>query len=102
MGEIGARLLTIRRHWQLSLREVEKRTHGLAQEKGNQSYHVSASWLHRLEREKHELTVNKLMALAEIYNVSPEQLLRCIDPRSGQNLIPRQLSPENASTIPGE
>jgi hypothetical protein len=62
MGGIGARLLTIRRQWQLSLREVEKRTHCLAQEKGNQSYQVSASWLHRLEREQHELSVSKLMA----------------------------------------
>ena len=102
MGGIGARLLTIRRQWQLSLREVEKRSLCLAQEKGNQSYQVSASWLHRLEREEHELSVSKLMALAEIYNVSPGQLLRCIDPGSGQNLIPRQLFPENASMILGE
>ena len=102
MGGIGARLLTIRRQWQLSLREVETRTRCLAEEKGNQSYQVSASWLHRLEREEHELSVSKLMALAEIYNVSPGQLLRCIDPGSVQNLIPRQLSPENASMILGE
>jgi transcriptional regulator with XRE-family HTH domain len=73
----------------------------LAHEKGNQSYQVSASWLHRLEREEHELSVSKLMALAEIYNVSPGQLLHCINPGSGQNLIPRQLSPENASMILG-
>jgi transcriptional regulator with XRE-family HTH domain len=102
MEGIGARLLTIRRQWQLSLREVEKRSLCLAQEKGNQSYQVSASWLHRLEREEHELSVSKLVALAEIYNVSPGQLLRCIDPGSGKNLIPRQLSPENSSMIPGE
>src|ERR1700761_2865720 len=102
MGGIGARLLTIRRQWQLSLREVEKRSLHLAQEKQNQSYHVSASWLHRLEREEHELSVSKLMALAEIYNVSPGQLLHCINPGSGQNLIPRQLSPKNASMILGE
>ena len=102
MGGIGARLLTIRRQWQLSLREVEKRSLHLAQEKGNHSYHVSASWLHRLEREEHELSVSKLMALAEIYNVSPERLLHCIDPGSRQNLVPRQLSPENASMIAGE
>ena len=87
----GARLRTIRRQWQLSLREVERRSLCLAQEKGNQSYQVSASWLHRLEREEHELSVTKLMALAEIYNVSPGQLLRCINPGSGQNLIPRFL-----------
>ena len=64
MGGIGARLLTIRRQWQLSLREVENRSLCLAQEKGNQSYQVSASWLHRLEREEYELSVSKLMALA--------------------------------------
>src|ERR1700722_2396972 len=102
MGGIGARLLTIRRQWQLSLREVETRTRCLAEEKGNQSYQVSASWLHRLEREEHELSVSKLMALAEIYNVSTGQLLRCIDPGSEQNLIPRQVSPENASMSLGE
>jgi transcriptional regulator with XRE-family HTH domain len=102
MGGIGARLRTIRRQWQLSLREVEKRSLRLAQENGNRSYQVSASWLDRLEREEHELSVSKLMALAEIYNVSTGQLLRCIDPRSEQNLIPRQLSPENASMFLGE
>ena len=102
MGGIGARLRTIRRQWQLSLREVEKRSRHLAQERGNRSYHVSASWLDRLEREEHDLSVSKLMALAEIYNVSTGQLLRCIDPGNGQNLIPRQLSPESASKFPGE
>ena len=88
MGSIGARLRTIRRQWQLSLREVEKRSLRLAQEKGNQSYQVSASWLNRLERGEHELSVSKLMTLAEIYNVSTGQLLRCIDPGSEQNQIP--------------
>ncbi len=102
MGGMGAGLRTIRRQWQLSLREVEERSLRLAEENGNQSYQVSASWLDRLEREEHEISVNKLMALAEIYNVSPGQLLRCIDPRCEQNLTPRQLSPENASMVPVE
>jgi transcriptional regulator with XRE-family HTH domain len=102
MGGIGARLRTIRRQWQLSLREVEKRSVRLAQDKGSQSYQVSASWLNRLEREEHELSVSKLMALAEIYNVSAGQLLRCIDPRSGQNPVPKQVSPENPSICPGQ
>jgi transcriptional regulator with XRE-family HTH domain len=102
MEGIGAKLRTIRRQWQLSLREVEKRSFHLAQEKGNQSYQVSASWLDRLEREEHELSVSKLIALAEIYNVSTGQLLRCVNPGSEQNLIPRQLSHENASMFLGE
>jgi hypothetical protein len=57
---IGAKLRTIRQQWQLSLREVEERSLRFAQEQGDQSYQVSASWLVRLEREDHELTVNKL------------------------------------------
>jgi transcriptional regulator with XRE-family HTH domain len=83
------------------LREVEKRSLRLAQERKNQSYRVSASWLDRLEREDHELTVNKLMVLAEIYNVSMEQLLRSIDPH-GQNLSPGQHSSTSATMLLSE
>jgi transcriptional regulator with XRE-family HTH domain len=80
MAGIGLRLRTIRRQWQLSLREVEERCLRFAQQQGNQAYQVSASWLDRLEREEHELTVNKLIALADIYNLPAEQLLRSIYP----------------------
>jgi transcriptional regulator with XRE-family HTH domain len=73
---IGPVLRTIRQQWQLSLREVEKRSLCFARERGNRSYRVSASWLNRLEREEHEVTVNKLLVLAHIYRVPPEQLLR--------------------------
>jgi hypothetical protein len=57
---IGGKLRSIRLQWQLSLREVEVRSLRFAQQQGDQSYQVSASWLNRLEREEHELTVNKL------------------------------------------
>jgi transcriptional regulator with XRE-family HTH domain len=77
---IGARFRTIRQQWQLSLREVEERSLRFAQERGNLAYKVSASWLNRLEREAHELTVNKLIALAEIFNLPTEQLLRSMCP----------------------
>ncbi len=99
MAGIGARLRTIRRQWQLSLREVEERSLRFAQERGNQSYQVSASWLDRLEREEHELTVNKLIALADIYNVPTEQLLRSMYPANAQTLILRQLSSPNATIL---
>jgi hypothetical protein len=59
-------LRAIRQQWQLSLREVEERTIRFAQERGNLSYKVSASCLDRLEREAHELTVNKLIVLAGV------------------------------------
>jgi hypothetical protein len=46
------------------LREVEERSLRFAQELGNQPHQVSAGWIARLEGEKHELTVSKLIALA--------------------------------------
>jgi transcriptional regulator with XRE-family HTH domain len=99
MAGIGLRLRTIRRQWQLSLREVEERSLRFAQQQGNQSYQVSASWLDRLEREEHELTVNKLIVLADIYNLPTEQLLRSIYPGDAQPLSLRQLSSPNATML---
>ena len=99
MAGIGSRLRMIRRQWQLSLREVEKRSHCFAQERGNQSYKVSASWLDRLEREEHELTVNKLIALADIYNLSPGHLLRAMYPPDGQSALLGPLSSPNATML---
>jgi transcriptional regulator with XRE-family HTH domain len=94
---IGLRLRTIRRQWQLSLREVEERSLRFAQERGNQAYKVSASWLDRLEREAHELTVNKLIVLADIYNLPTEQLLRSMHPVDTQPL--RQSLIPNATML---
>jgi transcriptional regulator with XRE-family HTH domain len=95
---IGAKLRSIRQQWRLSLREVEDRSLRFAQERGNLCFKLSASWLNRLEREKHELTVNKLIVLADIYNLPTEQLLRSIHP-DGQNLVPEQLSSPNATAL---
>jgi transcriptional regulator with XRE-family HTH domain len=99
MGGIGVKLRNIRRQWQLSLREVEERSVRFAQERGCQSYQVSASWLDRLEREEHELTVNKLIALADIYNVPTEQLLRTMYPPNTQPTLPKQNSGPNATLL---
>jgi transcriptional regulator with XRE-family HTH domain len=84
------------------VREVEERSHSLAQERGDSSYQVSASWLHRLERTEHELTVNKLLALAEIYNIPIDQLLRTLNPSSAETQNPDQLSSPDASELPTE
>jgi transcriptional regulator with XRE-family HTH domain len=96
---IGVRFRTIRRQWRLSLREVEERSLRLAQHWGNASYQISASWLDRLEREQHELTVNKLVALAFIYAIPTEQLLSFIYPRDGQNPVLKQFSIPNATML---
>jgi hypothetical protein len=88
-----------RQQWQLSLREVEERCLRFAQEKGNESYQISASWLDRLEREEHDLTVNKLIVLAEIYNLPLEQLLRSLYLGNSQPGLLRQLSSPNATML---
>jgi transcriptional regulator with XRE-family HTH domain len=98
MAGIGARLRMIRRQWHLSLREVEERSRRIAQERGDSSYQVSASWLARLESDEHGLTVNKLVALAEIYSTPIDQLLRCIDPENAQSLTLDQL-PSSDQTL---
>jgi hypothetical protein len=99
MPRMGLRLRTIRQQWRLSLREVEVRSLRFAQERGSQSYHVSASCLDRLEREEHELTVNKLIVLADIYNLSTEQLLRSLYPEDPQPMLLRQLFSPNVTML---
>jgi transcriptional regulator with XRE-family HTH domain len=96
---IGLALRRVRQQWQLSLREVEERCLRFAQEKGNQAYQISASWLDRLEREEHDLTVNKLIVLAEIYNLPLEQFLRSTYPGNSQPGLLRQLSSPNATML---
>jgi transcriptional regulator with XRE-family HTH domain len=99
MERIGGTLGAIRLQRKLSLREVEERSRIFAQERGDKSYRISASWLGRLEKTPHGLTVNKLVVLAHIYDVTPEQLLSSIYPDSlGRNPPPDEttlLSPES-------
>jgi transcriptional regulator with XRE-family HTH domain len=99
LDSIGVRLRTMRQHRKLSLREVEERSLRVAQERGDQTCRISASWLDRLEREKHELTVNKLIVLAGIYDVPPEQLLRSVHPGNPQPALLRQRSGPNATIL---
>jgi transcriptional regulator with XRE-family HTH domain len=96
---IGVKLRTIRHQRQLSLREVEERCLRFARDRGDPSYQVSASWLYRLEREAHKLTVNKLIALAEVYNLPTEQLLCSIYPGDPPAKSHRQLSCPNATML---
>jgi transcriptional regulator with XRE-family HTH domain len=82
MKRIGGRLRAARQQRKLTLREVERRSRIFAEETGHDFYCISASWLDRLERAEHKLTVNKLLVLAHIYGFSPGQLLRSIFPDS--------------------
>jgi transcriptional regulator with XRE-family HTH domain len=91
---IGGTLLAIRLQRKLSLREVEERSRIFAQERGDNSYRISASWLSRLEKSQHGLTVNKLIALAHIYDVRPEKLVGPIYPDA-----PGRDPPPNETTL---
>jgi transcriptional regulator with XRE-family HTH domain len=99
MARVGSRRRAVRQQWRLSLREVAERSLRFVQERGHQSYQVSASWLNRLEREEHDLTVKKLIVLADIYHLPIEQLLRSIYPGDAQPMFLRQLSSANATML---
>jgi transcriptional regulator with XRE-family HTH domain len=95
---IGAKLRSLRQQWQLSLREVEERSLRFAQERGNLAFRLSASWLNRLEREEHELSVSKLIVLADIYDLPTERLLRYVCPEDQRSVV-GQLSGPNATML---
>ena len=75
MSGIGSKLREIRLKLQLTLKEVEERSTGLAPQWDNPAYRVSASWLDRVEREDRDLSATKLMVLATIYDLTPDQLI---------------------------
>ena len=99
MSGLGTRLRKIRVEWGLSLRDIEARSSQFAQESGNPAYQISASWLARLEREKHELTAAKLIALAAIYNLPYEEVLGYPQPEYRQTNTPNGQNGPNATLL---
>jgi transcriptional regulator with XRE-family HTH domain len=102
MKGVGARLRTIRAQWGLSLLEVEERSLRLAQEWGSSSYQISASWLGRVEREDHELSATKVLVLAAIYNIPPEEMLGYCQPGNGRPPLFKQLAGPNTTLLLAE
>jgi transcriptional regulator with XRE-family HTH domain len=99
---ISAKLHAIRLQWGLTLREVEERSARLAKEWGDSSYQISASWLARVERGKHELTIPKLISLATTYNLPPEDLLRQCGPTDRARLQSSPLPGPNTTLLLAE
>ena len=99
MKQIGDTLQAIRLQRKLTLQEVEERSRIFAQERNDDSFRISASWLGGVEKEQHELTVKTLLVLAYIYGLQPEELFRSIYPDSpGSHPPPDEtmlLSPEH-------
>ena len=83
-GRNRSQIFAVRKKWGLSLREVEDRSLRLAEEWGNPSYRISASWLARVERGDRDLSAAKLIVLAVIFSIPAEQLLG-LHPSSGDS-----------------
>ena len=96
-ASIGVRIRRVRTNWGLSLRDVEQRSVRLAQELGDPGYQISASWLARIEKEEHELTATKLMALASIYCLSYDQVLGPPRPTNDSLCIPKAMNAPNST-----
>jgi transcriptional regulator with XRE-family HTH domain len=100
MDGIGGKLRSIRANWKLSLREVEERTQRLAQHWANPSYSISASWLDRVERENRDLSATKLIVLASVYGMNPDQML-ALCPTNPKADSAEPLSTPNATLLLG-
>ena len=81
------------------LLEVEERSLRLAQDWGSPSYQISASWLGRVEREDHELSATKVLVLAAIYNIPPEEMLGYCQPGNGRPSVFKQLAGPNTTLL---
>ena len=66
---------------------------------GDPACKISASWLDRVERGEHELAVNKLIALADIYSVPPRQLLDSLHPGNTPPALLERPSSPNATIL---
>lgn len=99
MKQTGATLRAVRQKWGLTLREVEERSFQLAQEKGNPSYRISASWLDRIEREDRRLSFEKFIVLAVVYGIPPEELLAYCPQASDDSSVNGPLSGPNSTLL---
>ena len=99
MEGIGAKLRAARVQWKLTLREVEDRSVRLAEEWGNPSYRISASWLDRVEREDRALSATKLIVLAVVYGLTAAQLLELCSPAGANPEQLEQSSSPNATLL---
>lgn len=71
----------------------------LAEQWGNPSYRISASWLDRVERENRVLSATKLIVLAVIYGLTAAQLLALGSPVEANPELLDQISSPNATLL---
>ena len=99
MERIGAKLHAVRQKWGLTLREVEDRSVRLAEEWGNPSFRISASWLARIERDDRDLSASKLIVLAVIFSIPADQLLALYPAGNGSTPSYDRISSPNTTLL---
>ena len=101
METFGSKLKELRTRWNLSLKEVEEQSAKLAERWGRPSYRISASWLYRVESEDRELSAAKLIVLASIYNLGPDELLALgPDPVASPTAVQPAVTPNASNLLP--
>lgn len=75
--EAGRQLRAARSRARLSIREVERLSQQLAQEKKSQDYYISHAWLTEIENGAFTPSIYKLYSLSVIYKCPFEEILAC-------------------------
>src|ERR671923_1458829 len=71
----GERLRALRESLGLSTRDVEEKSRQIAEERHNQEYHISHSWVTDIENGKFAPTIYKFHTFRVIYNRSLTELI---------------------------
>jgi transcriptional regulator with XRE-family HTH domain len=73
--EAGRRLRSARERLGLSIRDVERRSRALAEQKENQEYYISHAWLSEIERGELTPGIYKIYTLSTIYQYRFDEVL---------------------------
>jgi transcriptional regulator with XRE-family HTH domain len=71
----GDRLREFRVRSGITTREVEEKSHGIAQAEGSDEFYISNAWLTKLENTDSVPSIHKLLTLSVIYHVGFSELL---------------------------
>jgi len=75
-GPPGQTLKTLRNRWNITIREVERASHRIADAKGDKRFSISNGWLAQLENGVSEPSFSKLFTLSVIYRADFLDLVR--------------------------
>jgi transcriptional regulator with XRE-family HTH domain len=95
---IGERLRAIRIALGLTLRDVEEKATQIATQTDNSDHRISASWLHRVERQNRDLAASKLIILAKVYGKRPEDFIDF--PPAPLYEVEPKIQPESLGSMP--